>query len=117
MVFTKYDQFLRNVKIHLEDYGNPDDDVSDVAGGQFKEHYLHHLDGVKFVRLESMFCIKCGGCVLISLKEMHKPEMRSGCRALLEETAEVLNEDAVALMLLVVQRSNLELSVSLAVRR
>jgi hypothetical protein len=55
-VFTKYDQFLRNVTMHLEDYGNPDDDLSDAADSQFKEHYLAHLgDGARFVQLESPF--------------------------------------------------------------
>ncbi|KAN0140364.1 hypothetical protein V8E53_001573 [Lactarius tabidus] len=44
VVFTKYDQFLRNVRMNLEDYGNPDDNtISDEAERQFKEHYLCHL--------------------------------------------------------------------------
>ncbi|KAF8262503.1 hypothetical protein EI94DRAFT_678021 [Lactarius quietus] len=99
-VFTKHDQFLRNVKMHVEDYGNPDDEISHVAERRFKEHYLCHLgDGAKFLRLE----------------KMHKPETR--CRALLQETAEALNEDVVTLMLLAVQRKDLELSVNLAVKR
>ena len=52
----------------MEDYGNPGDSVSDVVEGLFKEHYLHHLgDGARFVRLESLFSIKCGGRVLILL--------------------------------------------------
>ena len=101
----------------LEDFGKINDDVSGVAGRQFKEHYLHRLGGVRFVRLESTFCIKFGSRVLMLLKEMHKPEMRSGCHALLKETVEVLNGDAVTLMLLAAQRSNLELSVSVAVKR
>ncbi|KAH9054716.1 hypothetical protein EDB87DRAFT_1568149 [Lactarius vividus] len=95
-VFTKYDQFLRNVKMHLEDYGNTNDNVSDAAERQFKEHYLRHLDdGVRFVRLE----------------RMHKPETR--CDALLEKTAEALNEDFGASMLPVVQKS-LEPSINVA---
>jgi hypothetical protein len=49
------------------------------------------------------------------MKEMHKPEM--DCHALLEETAEALNEDVLALMLLAVQRSKLKLSVREAVKR
>ncbi|KAI9457008.1 hypothetical protein BJY52DRAFT_1098851, partial [Lactarius psammicola] len=77
-VFTKYDQFLRNVKMHLEDYGSPDDNISDAAERQFKERYLRHLgDGVR-------------PCANIIVKEMHKPETR--CNALLEETIEALNE-------------------------
>jgi hypothetical protein len=61
-VFTKYEQFVRNVKIHLEDFGDSDDKesvvaedkVSEVAEKQFQEHYLEPLgynDG--YVRLES----------------------------------------------------------------
>ena len=65
-VFTKCDQFLRNVKMHLEDYGNPDDNLSDAAERQFNEHYLAHLgDGARFVQLESPFSIKYGGHSLI----------------------------------------------------
>lgn len=69
VVFTKYDQFLRNVKMNLEDYGNPDDNtISDEAERQFQEHYLCHLsDGVRYVRLESPFSIKWGDYVLILL--------------------------------------------------
>ncbi|KAH9165337.1 hypothetical protein EDB89DRAFT_2134959, partial [Lactarius sanguifluus] len=42
-VFTKCDQFRRNVQIHLEDFGSPDDDVSDVTEKLFQEHYLRPL--------------------------------------------------------------------------
>ena len=67
-VFTKYDQFLRNIKIDLEDYGNPDDNVSDAAERLFQEHYLHPLgDNVKYVRLESEFQVICQGHMLIVL--------------------------------------------------
>ena len=67
-VFTKYDQFVRNVKMYLEDYGNPDDSISDAVERQFIEYYLGPLgDGAKFVRLESPFRIKYGGCLLIHL--------------------------------------------------
>lgn len=68
-VFTKYDQFLRNITMHLEDYGNPDDNESDVAEAVFKEHYLCHLgEGARFVQLGSSFSIRCGSRVLISCK-------------------------------------------------
>ena len=62
VVFTKYDQFLRNVKMHLLDYASeyPDSNVSVVAETQFQEHYLHPLgDDVRYVRLESGFRVKC----------------------------------------------------------
>ena len=67
-VFTKHDQFLRNVKINLEDYGNPGDNVSDVAERLFNEHYLDPLGaGARFVRLQSPFRVKCQCGVLILL--------------------------------------------------
>ena len=46
---------------------------------------------------------------------MHQPN--GSCKSLIEETAKALKDDVVALMLLAVQRSNLELSVTLAVER
>ncbi|KAF8268217.1 hypothetical protein EI94DRAFT_1578498 [Lactarius quietus] len=107
VVFTKYDQFLRNVKMHLEDYGdslNPDYNESEVAEREFKEHYLLHLgDGVGRLRTNRF------------VKGLHKPETR--CNVLLEETAEALNDDVVALMLLAVQSRDLELSIKVAVKR
>ena len=65
VVFTKFDQFLRNVEMHLVDYPNehpPDSKASDVAEEQFREHYLRPLGNeVRFVRLESGFEVKCRG--------------------------------------------------------
>ena len=46
---------------------------------------------------------------------MHKENSR--CDHLIEETAAALNEDTVALMLLAVQKGNLELSVKTALNR
>ena len=46
---------------------------------------------------------------------MHKKD--SHCKGLIEKTAASLNEDVVALMLLAVQRGNIELSVKIALRR
>jgi len=100
-VFTKYEQFLYNVKMDVSDYPDqyPDRDisVSEVAEKLFQEHYLHPLgDDVRYVRLQ----------------KMHKKG--SHCNGLIEKTAVSLNEDVVALMLLAVQRGNLELSVKTA---
>jgi hypothetical protein len=54
--------------MYLEDYGNPDDNISEAVERQFKEHYLRHLgDNARFVRLESPFSIKYGGHMLILL--------------------------------------------------
>jgi hypothetical protein len=51
----------------------------------------------------------------VLLLEMHKPNGR--CDTLIEETAGALNDDVIALMLMAVQRTNLELSVKIAVKR
>ncbi|KAH9015778.1 hypothetical protein EDB84DRAFT_1277208 [Lactarius hengduanensis] len=107
-VFTKYDQFRRNVQIHVEDFGSPDDDVLDVAEKRFQEHYVSPLgDDVRFVRLE----LRCS-CFSA---EMHKQS--PGCDKLIETTAAALNDDIVVLMLLAVQRGNVELSVKRALKR
>ncbi|KAH9000532.1 hypothetical protein EDB86DRAFT_2801994 [Lactarius hatsudake] len=99
-VFTKYDQFRRNVRMHVQDFGSPDDDVLDVEEKQFQEHYVSPLgDDVRFVRLE----------------QMHRQSL--GCDKLIEATAAALNDDIVGLMLLAVQRGNLELSVKRALTR
>ena len=55
-VFTKYDQFLRNVKDDVLDY--PDEylnrSVSEVANERFQEQYLHPIgEDVGYVQLES----------------------------------------------------------------
>ncbi|KAH9165341.1 hypothetical protein EDB89DRAFT_1911510 [Lactarius sanguifluus] len=100
VVFTKYDQFWQNVRIYVEDFGSPGDNISDVAEKQFQEHYLLPLgDSVKFVRLE----------------KMHRQNI--GCNRLIETTAAALNDNIVGLMLLAVQRGNLELSVKRALKR
>ena len=49
-----------------------------------------------------------------SLAEMHMKD--SCCNRLVEETAIALNEDTVKLMLLAVQKNNLELCVKTALR-
>jgi hypothetical protein len=46
---------------------------------------------------------------------MHMKDSRCDC--LVEETAAALNDDTVALMLLAVQRGNIELSVIMALNR
>ena len=67
-VFTKYDQFLLNVAMHLRDYPNeyPDSDGSQVAEKRFQERYLHPLGkDIKFVRLQSGFTVNFQECVLM----------------------------------------------------
>ena len=55
-VFTKYDHFLRNVKMDVLDYPDKylDRSVSEVAKERFQEQYLCSLgDDVGYVQLES----------------------------------------------------------------
>ena len=55
VVFTKYDQFRRNVEMDVFDYPDkyPDSNVSQVTERQFQEHFLHPLgNDVVYVRLE-----------------------------------------------------------------
>ena len=112
-MFTKYDQFLRNVGMHLVDFPSdyPGCSVSEVAKRQFEEHYLHPLgDNIRYVQLESGFRVKCQGYKLTPQcfsTEMHR--QNGHCDDLIVKTAAALNEDAVALMLLAVQNGNLEL--------
>ena len=57
-VFTKYDQFLRNVKVDVLDDPDkyPNRSVSEVAEQVFQEHYLCPLgDDIEYVQLESEF--------------------------------------------------------------
>ena len=53
--------------------------------------------------------------MLMFFEEMHTKD--SHCNELIEKTASTLNEDVVALMLLAVQKDNLELSVKIALNR
>ncbi|KAN0131070.1 hypothetical protein V8E53_011203 [Lactarius tabidus] len=101
-VFTKYDQFRRNIEMDMLDDPDryPDSNVSQVAEKRFQEYYLRPLgNGVRYVRLQ----------------KMHMKD--SCCDSLVEKTAAALNDDTVTLMLLAVQRGNLELSVKTALSR
>ena len=53
-------------------------------------------------------------CINIRPTEMQKPGQR--CAGLIEITANALSDSAVTLMLVAVQRDNLELSVKQAIR-
>jgi hypothetical protein len=119
-VFTKFDQFRRNVEMNVADYpseysGNNVSEL-EVAERLFQEHYLRPLgDNVRYVRLESGFGFICQGFMLMFFEEMHIKD--SYCDDLLETTAASLNEGAVALMLLATQKDNVELGVKTALNR
>ena len=68
VVFTKHDQFLRNVKIHVSDFPDeyPDSNVSEVAEKLFQEHYMRPLgNDIIFVCLKSGYSVECQGCMLM----------------------------------------------------
>jgi hypothetical protein len=68
VVFTKYDQFLRNVEMQVLDYPEEylDGNVSEAAGKLFQEHYLDPLgDDVKYVQLESGSRVLCQDFMLM----------------------------------------------------
>ncbi|KAF8259439.1 hypothetical protein EI94DRAFT_1707102 [Lactarius quietus] len=104
-VFTKYDQFRRNVKMDVSDYLDNYPDMKGFNGNQvveklFQDHYLRPLgNDARYVRLE----------------KMHMKGSR--CDGLVEATAAALNKDTVTLMLLAVRRGNIELSVKMALNR
>ncbi|KAF8261830.1 hypothetical protein EI94DRAFT_1705227 [Lactarius quietus] len=102
VVFTKYDQFLFNVEMDVDDDPDkyPDGNVSEETQRRFEEYYLGPLgNNARYVRLEKM-----------NMKESH-------CNELIEKTAAALEDDVVALMLLAVQKGNIELSIKTALSR
>ena len=117
-VFTKYDQFKRNIKMKLEDEAlegrGPGKSLETEVESVFNHHYLASLGRTPpFVRLESKDFFK-----LIHARDhfcsagMHKPDQK--CSDLIEVTANALSGGVVALMLMAVQGDNLELSVKQA---
>ena len=121
-VFTKYDQFKRNVKMKLEDEGYPELDVEQKAPTETKKRFERdYLGALKtepvFVRLarRSYPSTSFDQVTDALVVEMHKPGTR--CQDLIEATAHALSSDVLAVMLLAVQRGNLELSVKVAVER
>ena len=54
-VFTKFDQFKRDIRMKLEDEGrDPGEHLNDEVESMFREHYQGGLGGaLLFVRLES----------------------------------------------------------------
>jgi hypothetical protein len=120
-VFTKYDQFRRNIGIKLEDQHRDSSLLDAEVESVFNEHYMAGLPGPPsppFVRLESedfddhrdMYSVKS------SPAGMHKPDQQ--CNGLINITVNALSGGVVALMLLAVQRDhNLELSINYAINR
>jgi hypothetical protein len=117
-VFTKYDQFRRDVRMKLEDQDRDSDDPTALNAEVeriYKEEFLAHLKGSSpVVRLESEVLSQTStsyaNCCLAG---MHRHDQR--CTDLIEVTANALSSHTVALMLLTVQKDNLELNINQAV--
>jgi hypothetical protein len=117
-VFTKFDQFRRDVGMKLEDLGLDTDDPSFLYAEMeriFKEEFLANLKGSPpFVRLESEDFIPASiyyaNCCPV---EMHRNGQK--CTDLIETTANALSGGAIALMLLAVQKGGLEKNINQAV--
>jgi len=116
-IFTKYEQFRREVMMKLEDQKRDLALLDDEMEKIFKNHYLANLKGSPpFVRLESEDFVNRGSMYYAYFCHtgMHKPGRR--CTALLEKTADALSSNVVSLMLLSVQKDNLELNINQAVK-
>ncbi|KAJ7241750.1 hypothetical protein C8J57DRAFT_72611 [Mycena rebaudengoi] len=104
-VFTKYEALRHTTKCKLQDddEDDGDEDLEDRTTREteriFEKEYLGKFDKrPTFVRLEGM----------------HQPANR--CDDLIKTTKDALNDGVVALMLLAVQRENLQLNVRTGVR-
>jgi hypothetical protein len=119
-VFTKYDQFKREVKMKLEDQHHgpgTDFDADRDVERMFNEHYLANFgESPPFVRLESEDFLDELACITLTChpKEMHKHGQR--CSELIEKTANALSSGVITLMLLAIQKNNLELNINQAVK-
>ena len=116
-VFTKYDQFKRNIQMNVEEEGRGQETSLETGvGSAFNDHYLASLGRARpFVRLESKdFFNQFTPVMIFCSAGMHRPDQK--CYDLIEVTANALSGDVVALMLMAVQCDNLELSVRQAIK-
>jgi len=116
-VFTKYDQFKYNIHMKLtEEDHDPETQLNTKVESVFNEHYLGSLSGhPTFVCLESEDFVDQFTPILISvLVGMHRSDQ--WCTDLIEVTADALNGGIVALLLIAIQRNDLELNVKQAIK-
>ena len=122
VLFTKFDQFKRDIKMKLED--QHDSDYAEIhidaeVKRVFEQHYLASLNlngSPPFIRLESenfvtdepIFSNFCPA-------GMHRPGQR--CPGLIELTANLLSGGVVAPMLAAVQKDNSEVSIDHVIKR
>ena len=117
-LFTKFEQFKLDIKMKLEDEDDyPEARIDVEIGRVFKEHYLSSLSGSPpFICLESEVSLSTDRYSTdFCPSGMHKDGQR--CTELIKLTANSLSEDVVALMLVAVQKDNLEVSINHAIKR
>jgi len=116
-VFTKFDQFKRDIMFKLKDKGlHTGTNLNDEVERIFLEHYQASLRGTPpFVRLESEYSLSTYiYCADFCSAGMHKHNQP--CTDLIEMTANSLSDNVLALMLLAVQRDNLEPNIKHAIK-
>ena len=121
-LFTKYDQFKRDIKIKLEDkYGHPGTDIEGEVERAFEQHYVAGLSDLESESPPNI-CLESKDFVTMNLyfanfspAEMHKDGQQ--CTDLITLTANSLSGDVVTLMLVAVQKDNLEVSLNHAIKR
>jgi hypothetical protein len=64
-VFTKYDQFKRDVIIKLEDHGRDPGDLNDEMKRIFDKHYWANLGDPPFVHLEGKGIVNQLTCTML----------------------------------------------------
>ena len=114
-VFTKYDQFKRDIKLEYED-DHPETDIDAEVKRVFEQHYLAKLSGPPpFIHLESEKLLMTNLYnAHSSATGMHMHGQR--CTDLIKLTASSLSS-LVALMLVAVQKDNLEVSIDFAIEQ
>ena len=120
-VFTKYDQFRRDVKMKLVSRSMRNvsvEDVKEEAERIFQEQYWNVIRGSspRYVRLESKIHYHIFLCLVASLYFVGMHKVGEPCRTLITETADTLEMGVVPVMLLAVQRGDVEMSVKMALK-
>lgn len=120
-IFTKYDQFKREIRMKLEDQRrDPATELDAEVESVFDQYFLASLTGPPpFIRLESKGFDDHRSLYTYHTKSspagMHRPGQQ--CNGLIKMTANALSGDVAGLMLLAVQRDNLELSINQAITK
>jgi hypothetical protein len=116
-VFTKYDQFKNDIEMRLYQEHNAEVQLHDEIERVFNQEYLANLKGAPpYIRLESEVSMTVETYYTdFSHAEMHKDGAH--CNPLIELTSNALSGSAVSLMLLAVQKCNLNLSIDQAIRK